>query len=198
MIKVLILLIIIFLIWEYFHYDIEYIVSSIDKNTYKIRSGKKPKQYLIDSADTLAEINIRIEKLINHLLTHFQNDIFKSHILTKLRTNYNHNMISEASKDPLFTTYTIDKKDIHVCLRTRDTKEYLYDIDLLMYVVLHELAHLCNYDQNGNPIIGHGDEFKWIFRFLVQEAINIKVYNYTNYTLTPKEYCGITLSSNII
>ena len=67
-----------------------------------------------------------------------------------------------------------------------------------MYVVLHELAHLCNYTKNGHPILGHGPEFKFIFRFLVEEAIKLNVYKHTNYSLEPKEYCGIMITTSII
>ena len=107
-------------------------------------------------------------------------------------------MISEGALDLRYTTYTIDKQDIHICLRTRDKFENIYDIDLLMYVVIHELAHLCNYDKNGSPIIGHGFEFKYIFKFLIEESIKIGIYKYTDYARNPKEYCGMQLSSSIL
>ena len=67
-----------------------------------------------------------------------------------------------------------------------------------MYVVLHELSHLCNYDKSGNPIQGHGREFKYIFKFLVEESIKIDIYQHTNYAVQPKEYCGIIISSSIL
>jgi predicted SprT family Zn-dependent metalloprotease len=70
-------------------------------------------------------------------------------------------------------------------------------MNLLIFVVLHELAHLCNYDKYGNPIIGHGFEFKHIFKFLVEEAIKIGIYTYTDYSKTNKEYCGIKITTNI-
>jgi predicted SprT family Zn-dependent metalloprotease len=67
-----------------------------------------------------------------------------------------------------------------------------------MYVILHELAHLCNYDNMGNPIQGHGLEFKNIFKLLVIEAIRLNLYEYIDYSDTPHEYCGIMISTTIL
>ena len=67
-----------------------------------------------------------------------------------------------------------------------------------MYVILHELAHLCNYDNMQNPIHGHGLEFKNIFKLLVIEAIRLNLYEYIDYSDTPHEYCGIMISTTIL
>jgi hypothetical protein len=174
------------------------IKSEIDNNSYIIRSGKKSKKYLIDSANTLGIINKRVEKLITHLKEKYNTNDNNNLFIEKLIDNYNPSILSEAAIDNRFTTFTVDKRDMHICLRTRDKKEELYNIDILMYVVLHELAHLCNYDNDGNPIIGHGAEFKKIFRLLVIESMNIGIYKYTNYITSPVEYCGIIINSSII
>lgn len=176
-----------------------YIESDIDNNSYLIRRGKnKTPEYLKESADTLAEINNRVKKLVEYLYNKYKDDKSKSHFIIKLKENYNSSILSEAAIDKRYTTYTIDKKDMHICLRTRDDHEKLYDINLLMYVVLHELAHLCNYSPSGIPIQGHGIEFKHIFRLLVQEAINIGIYRYEDYVKKPRNYCGMVISSTIL
>lgn len=176
-----------------------YVKSDIDHNNYLIRQpNTKGDDYLKTSANTLAEINKRITKLIDHLYTKYANDENKNFFIKKLKENYNSNVLSEAAIDNRYTTYTIDKQDMHICLRTRDSKEEIYDINLLMYVILHELAHLCNYNQNGIPIQGHGDEFKNIFKLLVVESILLNIYTYVDYTTQPEEYCGIMISSTIL
>lgn len=176
-----------------------YVKSDIDHNNYLIRQpNTKGDDYLKTSANTLAEINKRITKLIDHLDTTYANDKNKNFFIKKLKENYNSNVLSEAAIDNRYTTYTIDKQDMHICLRTRDNKEDVYDINLLMYVILHELAHLCNYNPNGIPIQGHGDEFKSIFKLLVVESILLNIYTYVDYTTQPEEYCGIMISSTIL
>ena len=85
----------------------------------------------------------------------------------------------------------VDKKNIHLCLRSRDEKREIYDINTLMYVVLHELAHVISTE------IGHGEEFKRIFKTLVQDAISIEIYKYVDYSKNNVDYCGMILKTNI-
>lgn len=191
-------LLVIYFIVKFLYNETSYVKSKVDNNNYIIRRGNKNEVYLKDSADRLAEINLRIIKLIDHLDKKYQTDISKNYFIKYLKQNYKSDILSEAAFDNRYTTYTIDKQDMHVCLRTRDKNEDLYDINLLMYVILHELAHLCNYDRLGNPIIGHGIEFKNIFRLLIIESININIYKYTDYSETPHEYCGIMISTTIL
>jgi predicted SprT family Zn-dependent metalloprotease len=171
------------------------IVSSVDNNKYIIRRGKgKSVAYLQESADTLATIHVRVTKLIQHLNTKFT----EHPVLKVLQARYNHRVLSEAAIDERYTSFTVDKKEMHICLRTRDDKEMVYDIDLLMYVVLHELAHIANFDPRGKPIEGHGEEFIKIFKFLVTEAVESGVYEYTNYDTRPIEYCGMMITTQIV
>lgn len=176
-----------------------YVESTIDNNKYLIRRGKlKSREYLQESADTLAEINKRVIILIQYLDSKYKHDINKNYFIEKLKTNYDPNVLSEAAIDKRYTTYTINKSDMHVCLRKRDNIERVYDTNLLMYVVLHELAHLCNYNKFGEPIQGHGEEFRDIFKFLIIESINLGIYTYEDYTERPKEYCGIIINTTIL
>lgn len=194
-------IIVIVALWYYFntYQEESYVKSDIDNRVYLIRRGRnKSEAFLKESANVLAIINQRIERLIEHLDKNFSNDDTKAFFIKKLKENYNPYMISEAAVDPRYTTFTVDKKDINICLRTRNHYEKIYDINLLMYVVIHELAHLCNYSRDGTPIIGHGREFKEIFAFLVSESIKLKLYDYEDYSKSPKEYCNIVINSSII
>lgn len=195
LIIIFVILIIYFIFLKYG--DIVTFKSDLDDKYYVIRRGNKDEKYLKESVNILSEINKRIEKLINHLDMNFKNSS-KYYFIKKLKDNYSSSVLSEAAIDSRYTTYTINKQEMHICLRTRDTNEHIYDINLLMYVVLHELAHLCNYDKNGYPIQGHGEEFRMIFKFLLTESIKIGIYEYENYNKSPKEYCGIQISTNII
>jgi hypothetical protein len=186
-------------IYKRFSEEVSYVESIVDKREYKIRVGKqKSKEYKVESADKLAEINKRIEILTEHLDYKYNGDPVKGRVARILKEKYSPDILSEAANDKRYTTFTVDKKDMHICLRTRDSNEKMYDINLLMYVVLHELAHFVNYDKNGEPIIGHGREFMEIFRMLVSESMMIGIYQYTNYAESPVEYCGMYLSSSIV
>jgi hypothetical protein len=66
-------------------------------------------------------------------------------------------------------SYTIDKQKVHLCLRD-ENGEY-YHQNMLMYVSIHELAHvLCNE-------IGHTEKFYQIFHRLLDRAIDLKIYD---------------------
>ena len=200
-IVILIICIILYSVWSsYYTYDENiYVKSDIDNKEYLIRRGKgKSELFLKNSANTLAEINRRIMVLIDTMDKKSKGDVSSFYFVKFLKNNYNFNKISEAAYDTRYTTYTVNKDEMHICLRTRDFNEKLYDINLLMYVILHELAHMCNYDNLGNPIQGHGDEFKYIFHSIVQEAINSNLYTFVDYKKSPVEYCGLTLNSTIM
>ena len=185
-------------VYLYKYTDNVYMKSDIDNKLYLIRRGSnKSQQFLKDSANTLAIINQRIESLINYLQQNYMNDITKNYFIKHLRENYNSYMISEAAVDPKYTTYTIDKEDIRICLRTRDTYDRIYDINTLMFVTLHEISHLCNYSKEGAEIIGHGSSFRMIFAFLVNTAIKLGLYKYQDYSKNPVEYCSILINSQI-
>ena len=170
-----------------------YIESDIDHNKYIIRRGNtKSEDYLMESANTLAEINIRVIKLINHLQEKYKNDTGKIYFIHKLKDNYGSDILSEAAIDNRYTTYTIDKKDMHVCLRHRDQTEKVYDINLLMYVVIHEMSHFAC------PEIGHGDLFQKIFKKFCEIAIKINILTFDDYSVAPIEYCGMILSSSVL
>lgn len=172
--------------------DSVYIVSDVDKRSYLIRNKYHSSHIEKETADTLAEINNRVERLIGHISGKNQ-----KYYVKYLRQNYSSGAISEAAIDDNYTTYTINKQHIHICLRSRDLEKRLYDMNDLMYVTIHELAHMCNYTKDGRPINGHGKEFQEIFKYLIDQAIDIDIYQYYDYTTRPKEYCGMNITSHI-
>jgi len=79
-------------------------------------------------------------------------------------------------------SYTINKKVIHLC--TKDPQNgKLYDKNTLMFVVLHELAHvLCN-------DIGHTENFTTINYALLEHAIKHGYYDASKPFI--KNYCSL-------
>ena len=66
-------------------------------------------------------------------------------------------------------SYTINKKDVYLCLRDENS-EY-YNENMLIYVTLHEVAHaICDE-------IGHTQKFHEIFESLLDRAYNMGIYN---------------------
>lgn len=158
--------------------------SIVDSRVYSVEGNSQ------ESADTLALINTRVLLLLDNL----PNTSYAGH----LKRNYSSAALSEAPLLKGYTAYTVNKKDIYLCLKTRDTVQKVYPVNVLMYVTLHELAHMCNYDSQGNQILGHGKEFIDTFKCLVQDAINCGVYTKEDYSQKPIDYCGLVLNSQVL
>ena len=81
-------------------------------------------------------------------------------------------------------SFTEDKLRVYLCLY--DEKGNYYDINMLMYVALHELAHAISISVDP----GHKtDEFKQNFKMLLDKAAAIGVYDKSkplNYSYCPK------------
>lgn len=76
-------------------------------------------------------------------------------------------------------SYTINKKKIHLCLFDKNGK--YYDKNMLIYVTLHELAHVrC-------PEIGHTEKFHKIFKDILKTAVDHGVYDADKPII--KNYC---------
>lgn len=80
------------------------------------------------------------------------------------------------------SSYTENKSVITLCLQDPETKKF-YDMNTLMYVALHELAHVIT------KTIGHDDNFKKNFTKLLVKAESLGIYN--SQLPLPKKYCGV-------
>jgi predicted metal-dependent hydrolase len=181
---VLIALILGYLVWDtYFANEVEYVTSTVDNKEYLVRSLPDKQE----AADLLANIKIRLEKVVLHL-----NETFTDDARTKqLITNFRSDKISEGSENSKYTSYSINKGEKMVlCLRSRDKERKLSDLNTLMFVALHELAHI------GTESIGHTPEFWDNFRWILKEAIKIDIYKYQDFNSKPEGYCGIQITDN--
>jgi len=73
-----------------------------------------------------------------------------------------------------------------LCLRRKDNGE-LHDENTIMYVILHELAHMVNTEW------GHEKDFWDKFQFLLNEAVSIGIYTPIDYSKKPVKYCGLDI-----
>lgn len=80
------------------------------------------------------------------------------------------------------SAFTENKQVITLCLVNPDTGNY-YDMNTIMYVSLHELAHVVSKNH------GHGDEFKTNFARLLREAAKRGIYDPSK--PIPMTYCGV-------
>lgn len=82
--------------------------------------------------------------------------------------------------------FTEDKSVITLCLKDPYNGGKYYDINVLMYVACHELAHVVT---KASGRRSHGSEFKANFSELLKDAASKGVYNPA--VPIPTNYCGM-------
>jgi len=191
----LILFIIIIFIVLYFIYSKIYksdnlitVQSTIDNNYYWVRD----KQNKTTAANTLAKIKINMIKLVDHLKQNInkfpKNTSYIKDLVSRTKVIY----IMETPQDEKFTSYTINKGEkIVFCLRSK-VLDNIHDMNTLMYVVIHEMGHI------GCPEYGHTNLFKKIFKFLLEQSIEIDIYDPIDYRINPQQYCGMVINEYIL
>jgi hypothetical protein len=111
-------------------------------------------------------------------------------IISTLLDNYNPDEFYE--NDPMYskdTSYTVNKGDsMYICLRQKANPHLLENEDTIFFVMLHECAHIGNY--NG---WGHDDRYWSVFKFLLEEAVAVGVYTPVDYAAYPAQYCSISI-----
>lgn len=162
--------------------------SSIDNKTYFVRNKNNSK----DAANLLANVKTNMLILNNYLINNKSK--FKEYepYINLLNERINDVILRESGENNSFTSYSVNKgESIVFCLRSKQTEE-LYDINLLMYVALHEMAHIACPEYDHTPL------FKKIFAFFTKVAIELNIYKYINFDKDNVNYCGLTISNSII
>lgn len=168
-----------------------YVKSDVDQNEYFVMERFDK----LAAANTLARIKQNLIKLRNHLIIH-QNEPkyikYKSNI-NLMTNNITEINIRENNNPGKYTSYLVNKGDeLVMCLRS-GKDQHIHDMNILMFVAIHELAHACSdeYILDDN----HTDTFSDLMAFLLQIAIGIGIYKYTDYNKNSIEYCGIDVNA---
>jgi hypothetical protein len=165
------------------------IIKSQNNNTNYVVRNLPDKQ---EAANLLGKLEKNIFELINYLEQNKNNNP-KHKIYVELLTSRCSNLkLSEGDDDNRYTTYTLNKgEEIVFCLRSKKTHN-LHDVNLLMFVTIHELSHIAC------PERDHTALFLDIFKFMLQQAISANLYKYQNYAKDEIEYCGMILNETPI
>lgn len=167
--------------------EVETVVSSYDNREYIVRSLPNKAK----AANLLGKMNKRLQILVEHMQS--ADSKASEEDVDRLAKNFNPDSISEGTEKSSYTSYSVNKGEkIVFCLRSKEQNEKLIDINTLMYVAIHELAHLMTKE------IGHPPEFWRNFKILLQEGIKIGIYEKIDYSKEPVKYCGMKIKSNIL
>lgn len=180
--------------------DLESFVNTLTdsnfRNLVKL-NGKNGKKYHVQehfpdsqaAAHVLSELDITMTKFIRKLQAKYPN-----HPGVTRLNKYNSNNIIEGhpiNKEGS-TSYSVNKGEkVVFCLRSKRNKQ-LHHLNLLIFVGIHELAHIMSVSY------GHNAEFMQNFKFLLKNALNFGIWKKINFSLNPQEYCGMPVTSSPI
>lgn len=109
-----------------------------------------------------------------------------------LLDNYNPDVFYENEPGRGETSYTVRKgAAMYICLRQKDNPTKLVDENDLLFVMLHESAHIANHRG-----WGHEQDFWSAFKFILREAQLAGVYTPVDYSKHPINYCGLDVAYN--
>lgn len=138
-----------------------------------------------EAANKMDEIRGRLDKLISH----YQDE--SDPRVKVLIDRFNPANMCENDMTSDTTSYSENKGEkIVVCLRQKNVSYPFVDINTIMFVILHEMAHLMT------TTMGHTAEFWANFRRILQDASSIQIYTPVNYARTPVKYCGMEITDN--
>jgi hypothetical protein len=114
-------------------------------------------------------------------------------IVCTLLSNYNPDVFYESDNRTTFeTSWTVNKGDaMYICLRDKNDPTQLIDRNLVLFVMLHEAAHIANYNGWGHP-----PRFWEVFKFLLHEAEESGIMRNIDYARYPQWYCGLYMDYN--
>lgn len=179
---------------------IYFLICFNNKNTEYMETNMGTKFYIRPDNNTkdktllLSQIIENMFKLKNYLYININNYPEFTEYIKQLNNNLDEDktIIYETEPDSDLTSYSVNKgEELSFCLRSKKNNN-IHELNLLIYVALHEMAHIAC------PEIGHGPLFKKIFKFLTEKAIEIGIYEKKDYNSEPIEYCGMILSSSIV
>jgi hypothetical protein len=167
--------------------EAEYVTSEVDGRAYLVQKARDSGK----AADMLARMNQRAQSLVDAM----KRDHASDGRTERLVERYDPDAVSEGGEEAGYTSYSINKGEkIVLCLRARGTGDVspgkIEDINTLMYVFLHELAHLATEE------VGHTPPFWDNFRFILDVAEAEGLYSKVDYKQTPTDYCGIKITSS--
>ena len=133
----------------------------------------------------LAKINSRVLILLKKLKEEVHNDSEKKDEVLVLVSKYNPRKLMEKPVNSKYPAFSINKgQKIYICVRDNNTGKVSKDINTVMYVMIHELAHVMT------KSTGHTKQFWENNAFLLKKAKKFRLYSENN----NKKYCGININ----
>ena len=157
--------------------------SMLNSKEYKVQKYNNPQE----AAEILAQLTKNTKMIVDYL----KDKHYEDERVVRLDKRLKDLNIEEAIHEEGASSYTINKGELMaLCLRHKDKAKNFHDIQTLMFVLIHELAHVMSVSE------GHNAEFMDNFRFILKEATNSGVYQPVDYSNSPMTYCGVKVTHN--
>lgn len=165
-------------------FNLRCIVSTADGKKYCVRERNNIER----ASNLLAQTTDKLKYLVENMNARYIN----RKNVQRLVENFNPTTIKETLPTSEYTAYSENKGEkLAFCLnKNKKNNENLIDQNTLMFVAIHEIAHIMTLS------VGHTEEFWQNFKFLLENAVELGIYEPIDYKKNPKNYCGMTISDN--
>ena len=165
-------------------FNLRCIVSTVDGKKYCVRERNQVQK----ASDLLARTTEKLGYLVENVGQRYPD----RENVKKLVKNFNPTTIKETLPTSEFTAYSENKGEkLAFCLnKKKHNNDNLIDSNTLMFVATHEIAHIMT------TSIGHTEEFWNNFKFLLENAVELKLYTPVDYKKEPEGYCGMDITDN--
>ena len=164
-------------------FQLKCVISEVDGKKYCVRERAK----LMLAADLLATTTEKMKKLVVYIKKEYPT----RENCQRLARKFNPTAVREILPPSKYTAYSENKgQKLAFCVTTTKEGNKLIDQNTLTFVALHELSHIMT------KSIGHKDEFWNNFKFLLENAKKIGIYEPVDYKQQNVNYCGMTISDN--
>jgi hypothetical protein len=168
------------------------------RNTVGVKSIRDGNYYQVQNLDNkqdACEYLAKIRENLQRLIDNYQSDpaaMMDPRIQTLVK-RFNPENLVENDVNSDSTSYSENKGErIVVCIRDKTPPYDFVDENTVMFVLIHEMAHLMTMS------VGHTPEFWTNFKRLLHDSVSIGIYKPVNYSRIPATYCGMTITDTPI
>jgi hypothetical protein len=132
-----------------------------------------------EGAEILYNIRTRLNELVKHMINIYPYNPKVARMVERIADT----VFEESNSRTNFSTFMQNKGD-KIVLCIRNSKNEFIDNNTLMFVAIHELAHVYN------TSYGHDASFWSGMKLLLTEASKIGIYTPVDYSKNPVQYCN--------
>lgn len=142
-----------------------------------------------EAAEMLGRLRARLDALLAYAAA--RPELASDPRVVRLRENWNRDTLNEGSNHSRYTSYTTDKSDITMCLRSATTNR-IEPETLLVFVLLHEAAHCATAQAED----AHNPDFWANFKFILEVAVAAGLYVKQDFRARPVKFCGVDVTDS--